>query len=85
MRQLQPSNAGPALDGSWTCQPFAALSGRDVHDLLSLRAAVFVVEQDCVFQDPDDLDLHAHHFLLREEGRLGESEVQLGLIVVVAN
>jgi len=41
-----------------------------VHDLLRLRAAVFVVEQDCVFQDPDDLDFDAHHFLFREDGRL---------------
>jgi ElaA protein len=67
---MPASGASPAPEGSWTCQPFEALSGRDVHDLLSLRAAVFVVEQDCVFQDPDDLDLHAHHFLLREAGRL---------------
>lgn len=37
---------------------FAELSGAEVYGLLQLRAAVFVVEQGCVFLDPDDRDTH---------------------------
>lgn len=56
--------------GTWTCLPFDALPGRDVYDILALRAAVFVVEQACPYQDPDGLDLCAWHFLYRRDGRL---------------
>ena len=56
--------------GTWTCQPFDALSGQDVYDVLALRAAVFVVEQQCAYQDPDGLDACAYHFLYREGGTL---------------
>jgi ElaA protein len=49
----------------WVWRPFSALGGRDVHDVLRLRAAVFVVEQRCAYQDPDSLDLSSHHCLGR--------------------
>ncbi|MEZ6020568.1 MAG: hypothetical protein R3F17_10840 [Planctomycetota bacterium] len=38
--------------------PFAGLSARDVFDLLQLRAEAFVVEQNCVYLDPDGRDVH---------------------------
>ncbi|GIX35933.1 MAG: ElaA protein [Lysobacteraceae bacterium] len=41
----------------WTCAPLDALSPRQVYRLLQLRSAVFVVEQDCVFLEPDGQDL----------------------------
>jgi ElaA protein len=43
-----------------TC-PFDALSPLQLHRILQLRSAVFVVEQTCVFQDIDDHDLRAVH------------------------
>lgn len=56
----------------WTCQPFDELAGRTVYALLALRAEVFVVEQQCIFQDMDGLDLQAWHLLgWTEDGRLG--------------
>lgn len=57
-------------DPGWSCQPFSALSGAAVYDLLQLRAAVFVVEQDCVYLDPDGLDSAGWHCLYRKDGRL---------------
>jgi ElaA protein len=51
--------------------PFDALGGREVHDLLALRSAVFVVEQACVYLDPDGADPGALHLLahqLAEDG-----------------
>ena len=45
----------PSLD--WHLKRYDELSARDVYALLSLRSAVFVVEQQCIFQDIDGLDL----------------------------
>lgn len=47
----------------WALQPFERLSGREVHDLLRLRAEVFVVEQACAFQDVDGADPMAWHLM----------------------
>ena len=49
----------------WRFAPFAELSALEVHDLLQARAAVFVVEQDCVFQDVDGVDPACWHLLGR--------------------
>ena len=59
---------GPAID--WQLLPFEALSVRQLHDLLQLRSAVFVVEQACVFQDIDGADPLALHLLGHRAGRL---------------
>ncbi len=47
---------------------FDALSPRDLHDLLRLRADVFVVEQACVFAEIDGRDPDALHLLARMPG-----------------
>ncbi|MFX1761620.1 GNAT family N-acetyltransferase [Paraburkholderia sp. A3BS-1L] len=47
------------LDWQWTA--FDALSSRDVYEMLRLRSAVFVVEQNCVYGDIDGLDGDAWH------------------------
>lgn len=54
----------------WTWKSFFELSLGELYSLLSLRAEVFVVEQNCAYQDPDGLDLDSWHLLGREEGRL---------------
>ena len=48
---------------AWHFAPFAELTPREVHDLFQIRAAVFVVEQACVFQDVDGADLEGWHLL----------------------
>lgn len=52
---------------NWTLGRLHQLGPLDVYDLLALRSAVFVVEQTCVFQDPDGVDRQAHHLLGRDE------------------
>ena len=42
---------------------FAELSKQELYDLLQLRSEVFVVEQDCVYQDIDGKDQKALHVL----------------------
>ena len=49
---------------------FRELSLDELYAILRLRAEVFVVEQACAYQDPDDLDREAVHLLGVEEGGL---------------
>lgn len=45
------------MDVSWKAFRGGRLSAQQLHDILELRIAVFVVEQTCPFQDIDGLDL----------------------------
>lgn len=49
----------------WTCRAFHDLSVVELHDILQLRAEVFVVEQACAFQDIDGADPQALHLMGR--------------------
>ena len=44
-------------------KPFEALTTHELYNLLQLRSEVFVVEQDCVYQDIDGKDDKALHVL----------------------
>ena len=44
-----------------TIKTFDELTINELHDLLQLRSEVFVVEQDCVYQDIDGKDKKALH------------------------
>lgn len=55
---------------SWQQSRLQGLTPESVHEVLALRAEVFVVEQRCAFLDPDDLDQHSWHLLGRKEGAL---------------
>ena len=44
-------------------KPFEELTPLELYDLLQLRSKVFVVEQDCVYQDIDGKDLKALHVI----------------------
>jgi ElaA protein len=50
----------------WRCAHFDELTAREVHDILQARAAVFVVEQACVFQDVDGADAASWHLFSRD-------------------
>ena len=42
---------------------FSELSNKELYDLLQLRSEVFVVEQECVYQDIDGKDQQALHVI----------------------
>ena len=44
-------------------KPFEKLSTSELYDLLQLRSEIFVVEQDCVYQDIDGKDQKAFHVI----------------------
>jgi len=45
----------------WHCRPWAELDREQLYGLLRLRAEVFVVEQDCPYQDLDGKDRQGLH------------------------
>ena len=49
---------------------FDQLSIYELHDILQLRSEVFVVEQDCVYQDIDGKDYKALHVFGKKSGRI---------------
>jgi ElaA protein len=51
---------------TWTFARLDDLTPRDVYDMLALRNAVFGVEQNCIYQDVDGIDLFAWHLLGRD-------------------
>lgn len=46
---------------------FNELSLEELYEILKVRAAVFVVEQTCVYQDLDEKDKSGYHVFLRDE------------------
>lgn len=52
---------------NWYIKKFNELSTAEFHDIIQLRLAVFVVEQDCVYQDLDGKDRTALHIIGRNE------------------
>jgi ElaA protein len=56
-------NDSPMPHIQWEWKRFAELAPAELYALLAARAAVFVVEQSCVFQDADGLDPFACHLL----------------------
>jgi ElaA protein len=53
-----------------TVKTFSELTTDELYNLLQLRSEVFVVEQDCVYQDIDDKDQQALHVLGMKNGKL---------------
>ena len=46
------------------------LTTKTLYQILQLRAEVFVVEQNCVYNDLDGLDIDGIHMYLKEDGRI---------------
>jgi len=47
----------------WEWLPFGQLDAERLYRILQARSAVFVVEQNCVYQDMDGLDPQAWHLM----------------------
>jgi ElaA protein len=55
---------------TWKITPFADLSLSELYSILELRSLVFVVEQNCVYQDIDNKDQKALHLMGEIDGKL---------------
>ena len=49
---------------------FQDLSTTELYELLKSRAEIFVVEQNCVYQDLDNKDYHSLHIFYEEQGKV---------------
>ncbi|WP_396176256.1 GNAT family N-acetyltransferase [Flavobacterium sp.] len=54
----------------WKIKRFDALSSQELYNLLQLRSEVFVVEQNCVYQDIDGKDEKAIHLIGEDNGKI---------------
>ena len=49
---------------------FHELTARELYEILKARVEIFVVEQNCVYQDLDDRDYQSLHVFFEEENRV---------------
>jgi len=54
----------------WVLKKFDELTVHELYALLQLRSEVFVVEQNCVFQDMDNKDQGCYHLMGWQEDKL---------------
>ena len=54
----------------WVTKKFDALSVVELYQILRLRSEIFVVEQNCVYQDLDNKDQKALHLFGQFEGKI---------------
>lgn len=55
---------------NWTCKKFDDLSSSELYNIIQLRNEVFVVEQNCVYQDADNKDQPSYHLMGMQEEKL---------------
>ena len=49
---------------------FSELTTSELYEILKARSEIFVVEQNCVYQDLDDRDYESLHVFLEEKGKV---------------
>lgn len=54
----------------WKIRRFETLTTVELYDLLQLRSEVFVVEQNCIYQDIDCKDQKALHLIGEDNGQI---------------
>jgi ElaA protein len=57
------------MELTWKIKRFKELSLDELYNLLQLRSEVFVVEQNCVYQDIDGKDQKALHLIGEDNGQ----------------
>ena len=60
---MKQEQGGAQAQIEWQWADFAALDGHALYAMLALRSRVFVVEQQCIYEDIDGLDPQARHLL----------------------
>ena len=71
---------------------FNELTTRELYEILKTRSEIFVVEQNCVYQDLDNKDYESLHFFYEEDGKvtaylrafcIGSNTVQMGRVLTL--
>jgi ElaA protein len=58
------------MELNWILKKFEELTPAELYAIMQLRNEVFVVEQNCVYQDADNKDLKSWHFMGWDEETL---------------
>ena len=69
----------------WHWKKFSQLSVFELYEILKIRQTVFVVEQQCIYQDADDLDSHSWHLFFKSSDAQNEQQIIAYLRVVLPN
>ena len=54
----------------WEIKAFGDLNLKEFHDLIALRISVFVIEQNCPYQEVDGKDQHSIHVIGKKDGEI---------------
>ena len=49
---------------------FDELTSRDIYEILKIRSEVFVVEQNCIYNDVDEKDMESVHIFFKEKDKI---------------
>lgn len=74
----------------WSIKKFNELSVYDLQEIYSLRVKVFIVEQNCPYQDVDDKDIQSIHLFKKKSEKIvayarlipNKKNIHLGRVVV---
>ena len=75
-----------------TAKLFSELTTTELYEILKARAEIFVVEQNCVYQDLDGRDYESLHIFQEEDGKVtaylraflkDDSTVQVGRVLTL--
>ena len=78
-----------------TRKTFDQLTTKELYEIIRVRAEVFVVEQNCVYQDLDEKDMESLHLFYEKDGKIQaylrmfvknpeEKLVQIGRVLTTA-
>ncbi|WP_210151416.1 GNAT family N-acetyltransferase [Chryseobacterium scophthalmum] len=84
------------METNFIVKAFHELSGLELYEILRLRSEVFVVEQNCVYQDMDDKDQDCYHLICYRSNSIAAyariipagisyNEVSIGRVVTAKN
>jgi ElaA protein len=55
---------------NWVIKKFNELSSDELYEILKLRSEVFVVEQECIYEDCDGKDKKSYHLFAEQNGEI---------------
>ena len=58
------------MDITWVCKSFSNLTVGELYSILQLRNEVFIVEQNCPYQDCDEKDSASYHLMGWQQDKL---------------
>lgn len=77
----------------WEIKKFEELKSEEMYEIFKIRNEVFVVEQQCIYQDCDNKDRNAYHLFALKNGRVAAylrildkgisyDEISIGRVIV---